>query len=297
METNKITKRNKTSQNSQTQNKFDDTKAKCKDDNNKKPTKPRYGPLITFPNQRMWSRGIILVGLMVYVWYSSAYNKNEVSFAKQKDSLPLREMMKECDRDYYDEIRKFSGCIPKSCGRFVTDILISVEEANILIEIAQKGMALGGSTGGASILDLHSGALSKGENFVNIYKLGNNKLINSKDLTTYKIVRNKIQHAIAEKFSVDVKSLYLTHPTFFSRLNNNPPKTMHDEYWHAHVDKETYESFHYTSLLYLNDYSSNFKGGRFVFIDKESGSSSAKNITVEPRKGRVLFFTSGAENP
>ena len=85
-------------------------------------------------------------------------------------------------------------------------------------------------------------------------------------------------------------------------MTDRPPKTVHDEYWHPHVDKvncniksflsnkdanfnlhkwqETYETFHFTSLLYLSDYGSEFQGGRFVFIDKDNF-----NRTVEPRKG------------
>lgn len=38
-----------------------------------------------------------------------------------------------------------------------------------------------------------------------------------------------------------------------------------------------------------------FKGGRFVFVD--GIDKSLGNVTVEPRKGRVLMFSSGAENP
>lgn len=53
----------------------------------------------------------------------------------------------------------------------------------------------------------------------------------------YKIVKSKIQHAIAETFSIDFTSLHLTHPTFFSKLTNLEPKTEHDEYWHVHIDK------------------------------------------------------------
>lgn len=45
--------------------------------------------------------------------------------------------------------------------------------------------------------------------------------------------------------------------------------------------QETYESFHYTSLLYLNDYDKDFQGGRFIFIDKNN-----VNTTLEPRKGK-----------
>lgn len=111
------------------------------------------------------------------------------------------------------------------------------------------------------------------------------------DFDTYKQVRMKIHRAVAQHFKISPDVLYLTHPTFFSRLTNLPPGTEHDEYWHPHVDKDTYESFHYTSLLYLSDYGEDFDGGRFVFVDKDN-----VNSTVEPRKGRVSMFTSGKEN-
>ncbi|PNI21505.1 OGFOD3 isoform 10, partial [Pan troglodytes] len=52
-----------------------------------------------------------------------------------------------------------------------------------------------------------------------------------------------------------------------------------DEYWHAHVDKVTYGSFDYTSLLYLSNYLEDFGGGRFVFMEEGA------NKTVEPRAG------------
>ena len=91
-----------------------------------------------------------------------------------------------------------------------------------------------------------------------------------------------------------MNSLFLTHPTFFSRITNETAKTVHDEYWHPHVDKETYNSFHFTSLLYLGNFSKDFQGGRFVFIDGDKKNKT--NIVVEPKKGRVSAFTSGAEN-
>lgn len=50
-------------------------------------------------------------------------------------------------------------------------------------------------------------------------------------------VKTKISNAISERFGIDVESLYLTHPTFFSRITNVTAKTIHDEYWHPHVDK------------------------------------------------------------
>lgn len=80
-------------------------------------------------------------------------------------------------------------------------------------------------------------------------------------------MRDKVKLAIASHFGLDADNLYLTHPTFFSRITNAEAKTPHDEYWHLHVDKETYPTFHYTSLLYLTDHGDDFEGGEFVFVD------------------------------
>ncbi|CDQ86640.1 unnamed protein product [Oncorhynchus mykiss] len=92
-------------------------------------------------------------------------------------------------------------------------------------------------------------------------------------------VRGRIQAVIAETFDLDPSLLYLTKPTFFSRINSTLAKTQHDEYWHPHIDKVTYGSFDYTSLLYLSDYGTDFTGGRFIFMDSNG------NRTVEPRAG------------
>lgn len=50
-------------------------------------------------------------------------------------------------------------------------------------------------------------------------------------------VRQKVQLAIAQAFGISASSLHLTKPTFFSRINSTAARTVHDEYWHAHVDK------------------------------------------------------------
>lgn len=142
-------------------------------------------------------------------------------------------------------------------------------------------------------MDLHSGALSVGKHFVNLYRYFGDKVENifsEEDFQVYRDVRQKVQLAIAQAFGISASSLYLTKPTFFSRINSTEARTAHDEYWHAHVDKVTYGSFDYTSLLYLSDYLDDFGGGRFVFMEEGA------NKTVEPRAGRVSFFTSGSEN-
>lgn len=233
----------------------------------------------------------------------------------------------DCDKEYLNEIAEFSACVPTKCGRFVTDSLVNESEVNLLLDLAKYGLSYGGGSGGASILDLHSGALSQGDSFVNIYKLADAKeFLDENSLTTYKvrcsndlkwhkfiiklfwadvffffcfnfqIIRIKIAKAISDKFGIDFNSIYLTHPTFFSRIDNRTAKTVHDEYWHPHVDKETYSSFHYTSLLYLNEYQRDFQGGRFIFIDENKVDNVTTRSSIEPKKGRVSVFTSGAEN-
>ncbi|XP_031841560.1 2-oxoglutarate and iron-dependent oxygenase domain-containing protein 3 isoform X1 [Nomia melanderi] len=251
----------------------------------------KYGPSVTFPYQRIWSRCALILAVLFIVWYNSRQGK-EVYFAKQKEILLSRKQYVECSDDYKAEVNEYPECVPEKCGRIVTDKLVSSTETDVLLRIAINGLNLGGSNGGASILDLYSGALSKGNGFIDIYTLPEAKWIfNNADLAIYKVVKTKIQHAIGHNFGVPANKIYLTKPTFFSRMTNVSAKTIHDEYWHPHVDKETYKSFFYTSLLYLNDFGRDFEGGRFIFIDKDN-----VNTTVEPRKGRVSMFTSGSEN-
>lgn len=199
-----------------------------------------------------------------------------------------------CSGDYKDH-KVFEHCTPiKTCSRIVTDSVVDLEEASMLLNIAKRGLAHGGSNGGASILDLHSGALSMGEKFVNIYTYlehdALHKTFTPDDFKFYAIIKDKVHETIAKEFGVENSKLYLTHPTFFSRITNASAKTKHDEYWHRHIDKIQYGSFDYTSLLYLSDYEKDFTGGRFIFDD-------AKNLHVEPKRGRLSFFTSGSENP
>ncbi|XP_063979842.1 2-oxoglutarate and iron-dependent oxygenase domain-containing protein 3-like [Diachasmimorpha longicaudata] len=252
---------------------------------------PKYGPIPRIPYQKVWSRSILILGVILIVWYNSTRSK-EVPFARQRDILLSRTQNIDCSIDYKEDINRYPECVPEKCGRIVTDKLVSTSETDVLLKIAVNGINLGGSAGGASILDLHSGALSKGNSFINVFALEEaNKIFNPPDFAIYKVVKTKIHHAISHHFGIDVGKLYLTKPTFFSRMTNVSAKTIHDEYWRPHVDRESYEHFHYTSLLYLNDYERDFMGGKFIFIDKNN-----VNSTVEPRKGRVLMFTSGSEN-
>lgn len=57
-----------------------------------------------------------------------------------------------------------------------------------------------------------------------------------------------------------------------------------------HVDKANIGSYDYSALIYLSDYGLDFQGGKFAFCEDEVAK------LVEPRKGRLIAFTSGPEN-
>ena len=262
-----------------------------------KPFQGRYNPKHSdkygMVSHKTIAKFVMLIGAVVFVVYSSYRTENIHTMAKVNEILDKkRHAQFLCHPQFKKEIQELSGdCVPAKCGRFVVDDLVTVEEAHKLLILAKKGLAKGGGIGGASILDLHSGALSHGDNFINLYK-SHPDLFTPRDFQTYRTVKDRVKAAVAEHFNLENSHLYLSHPTFFSELTAVPAVTVHDEYWHPHIDKETYPSFHYTSLLYLSDYKRDFTGGRFVFIDEHFKA----NRTIEPREGRVSAFTSGVEN-
>lgn len=148
----------------------------------------KFGPLVTFPYQRVWSRCILIFGVLLIVWYNSKQTK-EISLAKQKDVLSHRVQNVECSESLKADMNKYVGCVPEKCARVVTDQLVSLKEIDILLQMALNGFDYGSSDGGVTILDLDSGALSMGTRFINIYTLKQgNKIFNSTDIVIYKYV-------------------------------------------------------------------------------------------------------------
>lgn len=186
-------------------------------------------------------------------------------------------------------------CRPRVCGHVVVDSFASDEEVSELRAIASAGMSYGGGSGGPTVLDLHSGALSLGSQFVSIWhKLnatGAPAIATAAQLDLLERVYARIREVTARAFDVDhASALGLASPTFWSRLDGaQRPQTRHDEYWHPHVDTEQYGTFAYTALLYLSSHGSDFDGGAFEFVDQDGGR-------VLPARGRLLLFTSGPEN-
>ena len=128
----------------------------------------------------------MIFAVLFIVWYNSKSGK-EIALALQKDILMSRTQNIECSENYKAEMDKYPGCLPEKCARVVTDKLVSATESDILLKLATSGLNLGGSDGGASILDLHTGALSKGTGFINIYELeAARKIFNNADFAIYK---------------------------------------------------------------------------------------------------------------
>lgn len=136
---------------------------------------------------RIISRVSVILSLLTIVYFSTK-DDNFNTFAKQSDVLPGKGQIIECSSEYLQEINKFNGCRPKECKRFVSDKVVSIPEVKELLVIAKTGFQLGGSSGGASILDLHSGALSLGQKFVNIYKTDRSKnVFQESDFNIYRV--------------------------------------------------------------------------------------------------------------
>ena len=235
---------------------------------------------------------VVLIG--IYFNSSMADLKSKKFIAHAEEFISLKAQNITCSKDYKN-YPVFSQCTPiKTCGYKVIDGLFTENEVKTLKGLLLRGMAYGGSKGGASVLDLHSGALSMGDKFVNIYKYLDNSdlqiLLPSEDVKTFALIKSKIHQSIAQHFGLELERLTLTNPSFFSRMTPTPAQTEHDEYWHKHIDKIQYGSFDYTSLIYLADHNIDFTGGRFVFDNEQ-------NAIIEPKAGRLVFFTSGSENP
>uniref|UniRef100_A0A8C5GZI0 Urotensin-2 receptor 2 n=1 Tax=Gouania willdenowi TaxID=441366 RepID=A0A8C5GZI0_GOUWI len=163
----------------------------------------------------------------------------------------------KCSEDY-ENYKRYAGCTPQKCGRAIIDSLVTRDEAHVLRRESNAPCFCFSQPLQASILDLHSGALSMGKQFVNIYRYFGDQISNVFTAEDFKLYRHIILYSfavIAETFGLDPTLMYLTKPTFFSRINSTAAKTQHDEYWHPHIDKvkKKKEEKNTISLCRLNE--------------------------------------------
>jgi len=147
-----------------------------------------------------------------------------------------------------------ANCSPRQCGKVVLDDFASPEEIAALRAIAKRGMVMGGGSGGPTIMDMASGALSHKDQFVDMwlaFNLTKRPPFTRSDLRPYRALTERVAQAVRTHFGAS--KLWLTAPSFFTEISaDRPPKIDNDEYWHSHVDTLQYGSFVYTALLYLN---------------------------------------------
>ncbi len=198
----------------------------------------------------------------------------------------------------HDERPRVDGCTPAPdrCGRLVRSRVASERQVRQLRAIAERAMALGGGAGGPTILDLQSGALSKDDVFIDVWQafnLSGAAPLTKSEVTAYREVVDSVRGMVEATFQLEAP-LYLTAPTFFSRISANlSPKTAMDEYWHTHIDTEQYEAFDYTTILYLSSDGIEHVGGQFVFDEV----GERKRAALAPARGDWVGFSSGAEFP
>mmetsp|Transcript_4030 Transcript_4030/g.9443 ORF Transcript_4030/g.9443 Transcript_4030/m.9443 type:complete len:339 (+) Transcript_4030:31-1047(+) len=180
------------------------------------------------------------------------------------------------------------------CARFVVDDALRDNDLQELVGLVRWLIreAWGAGAGPPSVIDLHANTISYKDKFVDLESLMEFKSLNFTDsqIRAYSAVRWEVRRLVADLFGIPVQEL--RHDlTFFSHINaSKVAQTPHDEYWHTHTDTEQYGTFSYTALVYLSTMRQDFDGGEFIF-------EGAHNETVEPRFGRLVTFTSDAENP
>ncbi len=190
----------------------------------------------------------------------------------------------------YDQFAK--SCRPVQCGVFVADDFVSEREIELIRELVDFALKqTGGGSGPPSIVDFKSGAVSSGTKFVNIYKMleSAGMKFSEEGMAVYTRTTERIKLVVRNN-TIGHADLEFASPSFISRIDGSKQAlTVHDEYWHEHIDTYQYGSFVYTSLLYFSDYGADFQGGRIVFPKLD--------LRLEPKKGRLVWFTSNKENP
>mmetsp|Transcript_46723 Transcript_46723/g.105607 ORF Transcript_46723/g.105607 Transcript_46723/m.105607 type:complete len:304 (+) Transcript_46723:147-1058(+) len=218
-----------------------------------------------------------------------------------------------------------NGCSPTPggvCDRFLIDDFVDAKEVATLLQIAEKGMSKGSkSVLGPTIMDVNSGWVLNAGAYQprSIYAKG--PVFSEEEYSTYRHVTERLKQSIETHFGLT--ALFFTAPTFITREASDAegswkPKTLHDEYWHPHVDKNNTEHYDYSGLVYLSTSGFDFEGGSLQFFDDPSQLDCSAmdplaveppvepgpcevvgrpSLEIEPRAGRAVVFGSGPENP
>lgn len=198
--------------------------------------------------------------------------------------------------------RKVAGCHvgADGCRRTLVDSFITADERQRLLALAERAMIGQPATGGPTIADVNSGYVLGPAGLLNLYEQQDDQAFSATaaEYETYRKVVERIKQRVQLEFGLEI--LHFTAPTFVTRLVGNSswtPATVHDEYYHTHVDKDNTDHYDYSGLLYLSEFGEDFTGGLLSFFGQQRGDRGPTELEVEPRPGRLVIFSSGAENP
>lgn len=218
------------------------------------------------------------------------------------------------------------------CGRAYYPNFLSPANASLLLSLATSAfLHTPGGSGPVTIVDMVSGALSYNDKFINLFQLlqQQHTFLPLPALQLYVDLTRQLSERLGAALQSSGR-LYLTRPSFFSKIRAADATNAHDEYWHAHIDREQYGTFEATALIYLSDWAADFEGGEFVFVDtaanhtvdvqrevevvpmEEEASTATAQSSAEasdsgvagggrdwilrPKLGALAFFSSGDEN-
>jgi len=192
-------------------------------------------------------------------------------------------------------------CYPQTCRRKIIDGLFPEEEIDALHDIVNKGMATRKEiVGGPTLLDINTGFVRDSTGVENLFSLTRKggELFTPDDFAVYGKIIHKLKQVVETEMG-GVQKLFFTSPTFITRLTHKAAQDVHDEYWHTHADRNNTAHYHYSGLLYMSTFEKDFQGGRLIFPSSYSSEDEEgePQLIVEPKRGRVILFTSGHENP
>ena len=103
----------------------------------------------------------------------------------------------------------------------------------------------------------------------------------------------RMRRAIAHEYGLRLASI-APRTTFVSRITGAADDASRQS---VHADEASWDTFHYSSVLYLSAQRDDFDGGSFAFSDPDPAAPGGRALSpLSPSRGLAVFFSSGWEN-
>jgi len=190
----------------------------------------------------------------------------------------------------------------EGCGiHVIHDFLSTDADIAAVKSIADATVGRARPNGSISIYDFSAKALTYEDIYVKFDPLSWSEKLSMAHLL------DRISEEISKIFLPSTE-LHPTSPMFLSSIRGSKQdlKDGGIQYWHPHVDQETYDNInlHYSAILYLDTQGIDFEGGSLYFFESEEENElkdESSPLTVDeiviPSAGTLVIFSSGPENP